>query len=1007
MQTDGNLNEQLLDLVSDSIMVNDLNGRFLYVNKTAYESRGYTKKELMDTSLHDLNTVEFSPYSDSRLQQVLKTGVNVFEAAHYRKDRSIMPVEVHARVINLGDQKAVISIVIDITERKQNEARLKESELKQQSILDNIPDIAWMKDLNSRFIAVNQSMATSVATNIQDMIGKTDLDFYPREIAEKYMADDLKVVKSGQRKTIEETYVGSDKKTIWIETIKTPLFDEKGKVSGTIGIARNITKRRHVEEKLRESEQRFRDTADLLPVIAFEADLEGRLIYVNNLAFSLFGYTKEEFTGRQIFDFIAPEDRQRSISNALRVLKGEFMGNNEYTAIRKDGSRLSALIQTAPMKNQLGQLIGSRGILADISSIKEIENNLRASEQRFRELADLLPVVATEVDTQGNLTYVNKKAFYMFGYTKDELMKMNIFDLVAPEEKQLTVDRAQRVIEGEELGAKEFTIIKKDGSRLSTLVQTAPIKNEHGKLIGSRGVMIDITAQKKTENDLRASEQIFRTFFEQTQDGIILLDSQGRVIAWNAAHERFSGIKKEDILGKRLWEYEGKIHPDQNNNRQVMDTEIKRLLKTKQSPLLNKSTEFVVKTPDGKAYICLSSLLLIETGNDFMIGSITRDITDIRRIEKDLQLSEQKYRTLVENVRLGIFRTTVEDGGKFIEGNKAAEEITGYSRDQLLKIAIKDLYASPENRNRFITQIISSSAPASFDTYFRKKDGTIISVSITAKAIRNKAGKVISIDGTLEDITERKLLEERIMDLYEKEKKQREELQEEARTRGMFIDVLAHELRTPLTPILVSTGMLNDFLSNRGGFEGKLTTNIYNSAQVLSNRLEELLEIARYSRGTFKLQTQPVDTTSYLEEVTSHFKMSVIQTDQTISFEIARDLPVIKIDRSRLEQVINNLLSNACKFSPPNGKVSLRACMKANRLQVEVQDEGIGISPEESMRIFQPYHRVEQDRLKFPGLGLGLAVAKQIIEAHGGRIWVSSQLNKGSTFCFELPVNQG
>ena len=232
----------------------------------------------------------------------------------------------------------------------------------------------------------------------------------------------------------------------------------------------------------------------------------------------------------------------------------------------------------------------------------------------------------------------------------------------------------------------------------------------------------------------------------------------------------------------------------------------------------------------------------------------------------------------------------------------------------------------------------------------------------------------------------------------------REELQEEARVRGMFIDILAHELRTPLTPILVSTGILKDLLSDKAGVQGKLTKNVYTSAKVLSRRLEELLEIARYSRGTFRLERHSVDTGKYLKEVISRFKPSIDQRGQTIHVEIAGDLETAEIDPSRLEQVIINLLSNASKFSPQNGHISFKARIQVGYLRVEISDEGIGISPEESQRIFQPYHRVEQDRLKFPGLGLGLAVAKQIIEAHGGKIWVDSELEHGSTFIFVVPL---
>jgi signal transduction histidine kinase len=263
----------------------------------------------------------------------------------------------------------------------------------------------------------------------------------------------------------------------------------------------------------------------------------------------------------------------------------------------------------------------------------------------------------------------------------------------------------------------------------------------------------------------------------------------------------------------------------------------------------------------------------------------------------------------------------------------------------------------------------------------------------------------------IRDISERKQAEadlkmsaKKLDELLQKEKIQTRELQEETRARGMFIDVLAHELKTPLTPILASTGMLNDLLRNNKGVQGRLAANVFTSAQVLSNRLDELLEVARYSRGTFKLKREPVETGKYLNAVISRFKPSIDQRGQTLKVEIAQDLPVVEIDQSRFEQVLINLLSNASKFSPQNGHVTFRSRMQGDDLLVEVQDDGIGISTEESLRIFQPYHRVEQDRLKFPGLGLGLAVAKQIAEAHGGRIWIDSELGHGSTFSVTIPV---
>ncbi len=776
---------------------------------------------------------------------------------------------------------SILELTRDISESKQAEDELNRLQIQQQTILDNIPDMAWVKDTESRYIAVNEALAASSGAQVQDMLGKTDRAFYPKTIAERYMGDDAQVMKSGQRKIIEEPFLDVNKGLTWIETVKTPIYSQNGKVIGTTGIARDITKRKKMEERLQESERRFRELADLLPVIAFEADLSGRITYVNNQAYKLFGYTREEFIGRPIFDFIVPEDREHSISNAQRVLKGEYLGNNEYTTMRKDGSRLTALIQTAPM-----------------------------------------------LDEQGVIT-------------------------------------------------------------------------------GSRGVLVDITSQKNTENEMRASEQKFRALFEQSQEGIILVDSRGRVIGWNAVQEHLTGIRTEEVLGRYIWDDPERVDINDHNtitNRDAFNIELKRVLETRQSPLLNQLSEIEMKTSQGVYHVCLSVMILIDMGTDFMIALVSQDITERKIIEKALQESEEKYRNLVQNIKLGVFRTVPEKQGKIVEANKAMEELTGYSRGELIGMEAVKMYSRPEERAEFLRQLNLTPEKATLTSHLQRKDGTLITASMIAKAITDQNGKLLYIDGTLEDITERQQMEERIMDLYEMEKKQRQELQEEARTRGMFIDVLAHELRTPLTPILASIGMLNELLDIEGDVKKRLAKNIQTSAEMLSKRLEDLLELARFSRGTFKLDRQIVNTAEYLNEVLTRFKPSIDQRKQNLVIKIAESLPEAEIDQSRLEQVIVNLLSNASKFSPDGGHITFKARMNDEGLLVEVQDEGIGISPEETQRIFQPYHRVEQDRHKFPGLGLGLAVSKQIVEAHGGRIWVTSELGRGSIFHFLVPM---
>jgi signal transduction histidine kinase len=254
------------------------------------------------------------------------------------------------------------------------------------------------------------------------------------------------------------------------------------------------------------------------------------------------------------------------------------------------------------------------------------------------------------------------------------------------------------------------------------------------------------------------------------------------------------------------------------------------------------------------------------------------------------------------------------------------------------------------------------------------------------------------------DITERKRMDKDMRELYEAEKRQREELEEEHRARAIFINILAHELRTPLTPLVTSAGLLKDLLSSeQESREYRLVDLVVNGAQTLASRIDELLSLAQLTAGSLTIKLESLDMNALLENIAQEYRKLVEGKKQSIILDLPRTLLVIEADRSRLEQVLNNLISNASKFSPEYSTITVRARAEESELIVEIEDEGSGLSEEEQERIFKPYHQVEQDRQRFPGLGLSLAISKHIVEVHGGRIWVESQLGSGSKFSFSLP----
>ena len=385
------------------------------------------------------------------------------------------------------------------------------------------------------------------------------------------------------------------------------------------------------------------------------------------------------------------------------------------------------------------------------------------------------------------------------------------------------------------------------------------------------------------------------------------------------------------------------------------------------------------------------------------------------RMETELKQSEEKYKTIFESANDIIL--LLDNKGKIVDVNNKLKDIGGYDRDILLGQDIRSLTKILTAKSialvamNFLKRTAGFKVPP-YEVEMVKSDGSKAVIEINAVAVR-KEGKIVGDLAILRDITARKQAqvslqesEQRFKALYEQEKKEHAELEEEAKARAQFINVLAHELRTPLTPIMVSVEMLGDLLSAPpDSVQFKLLHNTMSSAESLKDRLEELLDLARFTRGAFQLKPQTIETSEFLRLIAERYQPALTQKHQQLVIQIPADLPQVEADPSRLEQVVLNLLSNAGKYSPVNSVITYKALIKDYKIQIEVKDQGIGIEPEDQKSLFLPYHRAEQDRQSYPGIGLGLAVAKQIIEAHEGKIWVESQRGHGCTFKFNLPVN--
>jgi PAS domain S-box-containing protein len=400
--------------------------------------------------------------------------------------------------------------------------------------------------------------------------------------------------------------------------------------------------------------------------------------------------------------------------------------------------------------------------------------------------------------------------------------------------------------------------------------------------------------------------------------------------------------------------------------------------------------------------------LLIEANEKLRI-----EINEHEQAEAALKESEAKYRSLVNNIKLGIFRSTPEPMGKFLEVNPAMEEITGYSRAELLKMSVSDLYVHPEERKTTLEEIASAKGKITKELRFRKRDGTEIVVSDTKVAVKGDDGRILYFDGIIEDITERKRMEE---DLQEKNRqlvKQQQELMEKTReleaasqAKSEFLAHMSHELRTPLNVIIGFSELMLDGVPGEINKEQRqCLDDVLSSGKNLLDLINDVLDLSKVESGKIKLRLADITLTEVLEGLKRTMTPILAPRKQSLDIEVEKGLPPVHADKGKLRQVLLNLLGNATKFTPDGGKLKIEAVTKDHSCQVSVVDNGIGIKKEDQERIFEPFLQLDNPlTMEKGGAGLGLALTKQIIEKHGGQIWVESEYGKGSRFTFTLPL---
>ncbi|MBN1763609.1 MAG: PAS domain S-box protein, partial [Methanomicrobia archaeon] len=736
------------------------------------------------------------------------------------------------------------------------------------------------------------------------------------------------------------------------------------------------------EKALWESEERYRLLTEESPLGLAIISSEGDYKYVNSKFVELFGYTLDDIhTGRDWFSKAFPDEQyqKEAISTWIEDLRasqpGEFRPRT-FTVRCKDGSKKVIYFRSATMTTG-EQLITYEDVTEQMRAQEEIS---RLYELK-RAILEKAPFGIFVIDSDGTVEYVNPVMRDISGDTKEQLENLNVFEL-PPYQKLGLTDKIKSALQGEPffMESVEYTshYAKKSSIRNFTGM---PFVDEEG---GRKALVFveDITGVKEAEKALRESEERYRSMIASTGTGMCIIEDDMIISFANDELARIAGYTKEEVEGKVHWtDFVAKddleVMKERHKLRRVDDS---------QPP---STYEFRLITKGGDVRDILLNITIIP-GTKKSLASLI-DITERKRMERELRESEEKYRSLVESTEDSVY--LVDKNCRYLFINRRHLSRLGLTSKDILGRTYSEVHSEVTTK-KFADEVgeVFETGDSVHSEHESTRNGR--NFLRTLSPVNDSDGRTIAVTVVSKDITELKRVEnERKRFITELEAKNAE--------LERFTYTVSHDLASPLFAIRGFTTIAREDLEQ--GNTEHLTSDlerIEGAAAKMDLLLKDTLELSRIGRVANPPEDVPFGeiVKEALEQTVAHIESSGVEVS------VAEDFPTVHVDRMRIVEVLVNLIGNSikCRGDQPTLRIDIGYRLDGQETVFFVKDNGIGIDPSQHEKVFDLFYKVNATST---GTGAGLAIVKRIIEVHGGRIWIESEKGKGCTVCFTLPVS--